>query len=246
MSSPPAKRQRRYACWCPACHGQERDHRTVTRHGQFLTPRVDPPVTPPLGPPPVIPPPPVTLPLGPPVIPTAPDTSVVPPLTPPAPNPVVSSVHVPPLSTQKVTRYVLKEALSKLERGHSQSEIEQHLTSTRQLLGVEVLPKNCSEVLQLMHKMGYKSPRHYKVCCGRDHSMLLVAKQPCALCDKPWSECIDYYVVGLNFHDWFLTDYQCATLLGHWEDRETWLGKPVGYDHPEKSELWHGKRSQVS
>jgi len=64
------------------------------------------------------------------------------------------------------------------------------------------------------------------------------------LCGCAWSDCIDYYVVGLNFQDWFLTESSCEALLAHWEDRDTWLNVPLDYDHPEKSELWHGKRFQ--
>ena len=41
-----------------------------------------------------------------------------------------------------------------------------------------------------------------------------------------------------------MTEEQCSLLLAHWQDRETWFRKPDGYDHPEKSELWHGKRFQ--
>ena len=46
------------------------------------------------------------------------------------------------------------------------------------------------------------------------------------------------------FQDWFLTESLCEALLAHWEDRDTWLNVPLDYGHPEKSELWHGKRFQ--
>ena len=96
-----------------------------------------------------------------------------------------------------------------------------------------------------MKTLGYRSPRHYKVCCGRDHSTLLTSQEThpvCCVCDQAWAECIDYYVVGLNFGDWFKTDQQCQALLEHWEDSITSLGQPDDYDHPEKTELWHGRR----
>lgn len=137
------------------------------------------------------------------------------------------------VSQEKVTAYVLWEALS---------EIVEHLASTAELLGINLLPKSWDQVLQVLVKLGYRSPRHYKVCCEKEHSVPLKDRQTtpsCYLCGKVWSQCIDYYVVGMNFQDWFLTDQQC---LSHWEDRPTWLNQPSSCGHTEKCELWHGER----
>lgn len=53
------------------------------------------------------------------------------------------------VSQEKLTAYVLREALTKLERGNAQSEIVEHLASTAELLGINLLPKSWDQVLQV-------------------------------------------------------------------------------------------------
>ena len=37
--------------------------------------------------------------------------------------------------------------------------------------------------------------------------------------DILYNDCIDYYVLGLNFDTWFVSPQMCNQLLSHWEDR---------------------------
>ena len=52
-------------------------------------------------------------------------------------------------------------------------------------------------MINFLKKLGYKDPRHYKVCCGTDH-VTLVESNHCPNCDTPKEKCIDYFVLGLN------------------------------------------------
>jgi len=53
---------------------------------------------------------------------------------------------------------------------------------------------------------------------------------------------MDYYVLGLNFDTWFLSEEWCAKLMSHWDDRDTWLDLPVDSEPTNQTELWHGAR----
>ena len=241
---PPSKRIRRYACPCTSCCGKERDHRTVQRHLRELSVSEHRSIS-------SSSPASQSRERNPPSVDPDPSDNHSPIVVNPEPTEPISCTTQSPTSSsstlpQNLTNYVVREALTKLECGYSRAQIERHLENATSLLDLEgrALPVTWPEVLQLLKKLGYRSPRHYKVCCGKDHSTLLasrVSHPVCPVCDRAWSDCIDYYVVGLNFQDWFQTECQCQALLKHWEDRVTWLGKPDSYDHPEKSELWHGK-----
>lgn len=160
----------------------------------------------------------------------------------PAPDDSESVVHVP---NEKVQRYVLNEVRLKLEHGHSISVTEDHLRNTADMLGGNQIPTKWNEVLRLMKTLGYCNPQHYKVCASQDHSFLLTDKATypkCPKCDKPWCECIDYYCLGLNFRDWFLTEEYCQQLMAHWRDRDEWLSGTAEHTHVAQTELWHGDR----
>ena len=85
----------------------------------------------------------------------------------------------------------LKEVKIKLERGHSVSDIEDHLSNAAELTGGKQIPTSWPNVLKLMKLLGYTNPQHYKVCTARDHSYLLKSKHPCPVCQRPWHDCID-------------------------------------------------------
>jgi len=96
-----------------------------------------------------------------------------------------------------------------------------------------------------MKEFGYQNPKHYKVCLDQEHSFLLESakKHPrCVVCGKAWKNCMDYYVLGLNFDTWFLSEEWCAKLMSHWDDRDTWLDLPVDSEPTNQTELWHGAR----
>ena len=75
-----------------------------------------------------------------------------------------------------------------------------------------------------------------------NHSVLLnKAADKCSVCNKARESCIDYYVLGLNFHDWFITEERCTRLMSHWNEHNEWLNKPDEDIHW-WTELWHGER----
>ena len=110
-------------------------------------------------------------------------------------------------------------------------------------MGNGQIPTKWNAVISYLKSSGYKDPKHYKVCVSNDHSCLLKTEQlSCKICSKPSVECLDYYVLGLNFKDWFLTNEQCERLMAHWNERDSWLDKCPNYEHSGMTELWHGER----
>ena len=138
--------------------------------------------------------------------------------------------------------YVMKEILTKLNYGHSQSEFEEHMRNTAHLVGDTCsLPTTWSDTLKVLKELGYKNPKHYKVCLGHNHSELLHDQADgCSVCHKPRNACIDYYVLGLHFEDWFCTLERCNQLMCHWENRDEWLERDLNSE-PRLTALWHGK-----
>ena len=51
---------------------------------------------------------------------------------------------------------------------------------------------------------------------------------------------MDYYVIGLIFNDWFLTNEQCTRLMAHWMNVTDGLIS-LPYEHSEMAERWHGE-----
>ena len=151
-------------------------------------------------------------------------------------------VHFFSLTSQNIEEYILKQVKRKLENGLSQSVGEGILSDLASLLDNDLIPTKWSEVMKLLRKLGYSNPRHFKVCCGSDHSFLLRDEiTNCLRCNKPRNDCIDYYVLGLGFEDWFVTNERCSDLLGHWEDKSTWFNVSPN-DDISLIELWHGSR----
>lgn len=142
---------------------------------------------------------------------------------------------------------MLQELQTKLKYGHSQAQLEEHLENASRLLGCDGrLPTNYQTVLSLLQSLGYKDAKHFKVCVqSSTHHFLLEDKKQhpcCPVCSKPWEECVDYYVLGLQFCNWFSTNQQCEMLMAHWHSRSEWLNKPIDYEPHSYSELWHGSR----
>ena len=157
----------------------------------------------------------------------------------PSTSPEQIVCHLP---NEQVQRYILNEVKLKLDHGHSISVTEDHLQNAATLIGGCQIPTKWSEVLKLMKSLGYRDPKHFKVCITQDHSCLLENKKThpcCPKCRTPWSRCIDYYCMGLNFRDWFLTTEQCQKLMAHWKEQCDWLNQ--GQSHTQ-TELWHGER----
>lgn len=146
------------------------------------------------------------------------------------------------IAQDRVTQFIVKELYVKLQYGHSQAELEHHLRNASDLLG-EDIATSWSAVMKLLRNLGYSEPSHYKVCVSSDHSVVLGSKaSACHMCSKLREDCIDYYVLGMGFTDWFCTDERCDQLMSHWEDKDNWLyGSVTGVN---RTELWHGERFQ--
>ena len=66
------------------------------------------------------------------------------------------------------------------------SEIEAHLANnTSSLLGNDLIPSKWQLVLKLLKNLGYQDPKHCKVCCALDHSLLLDnGRSNCSKCGR--------------------------------------------------------------
>ena len=88
----------------------------------------------------------------------------------------------------------MKELKLKLDRGHSITDIEEHLKNVVDLVGGEQIPTTWSSVIKMLKKLGYTNPHHYKVCASHDHSFLLKSREEhpvCGVCGKQWQDCIN-------------------------------------------------------
>ena len=47
---------------------------------------------------------------------------------------------------------------------------------------------------------------------------------PCPECDKDWSRCTDYYVLGIHLEDIFLDPVTTNAHLAHWREHYDWFG----------------------
>ena len=139
-------------------------------------------------------------------------------------------------SEHRIATFIIKELSLKLQYGHSVSEFEHDLRNDADLLGGHFLTK-WETVVQTWHT----NPKHYKVCVGTNHSILLDERAECCpVCLKRRSSCLDYYVFGLHFQDWFCTEERCRQLMSHWQDKDEWLN--VSCTPTKATELWHGER----
>ena len=105
----------------------------------------------------------------------------------------------------------------------------------------ERIPHNSwQSVIGFLKKLGYQDPRHYKICCAEDHVQLLDYETPCPECDKDWSSCTDYYVLGIHLEDIFLDPVTTNAHLAHWRELEEWFGGKQ--DDVNFKEILHGQR----
>ena len=135
---------------------------------------------------------------------------------------------------------ILRILESKIKFGWSQEEALSQLRSLYELTANQHIPhKTWQMVLKFLKKLGYKTPRHYKVCCGTDH-VTLVDGEACPNCNNPSDKCTDYFVLGLNVDSFFASKEKVCQHLAHWENRAEWFNKQ-NIEVPFK-EVWHGSR----
>lgn len=152
------------------------------------------------------------------------------------------NVHDPiDVGEDKIRNFVLRTLLSKVKFGWSQEETMAQIRNFYELLHDERIPhKRWQSVIAFLKKLGYQDARHYKICCSEDHVHLLDYQTPCPECDKDWSRCTDYYVLGIHFEDIFLDLATTTAHLAHWRERDEWFGgKP---EDVSLKEIWHGQR----
>jgi hypothetical protein len=76
--------------------------------------------------------------------------------------------------------------------------------------------------MKFLRQLGYKNPRHYKICCGID-CVTLVSGTKCPNCDKLRDKCTDYFVLGLNVESVFSSVSKIHDHMAHWEERDNWF-----------------------
>ena len=195
---PPPKRIRRAPCHCLQCNGAERDHRTIHRHTTTTTNSAvaeegaqeasehnleeEEPDDQARG---------------------EPDDQAHGEGEEPDDQP--HNKYQINLTGDQVQQFIIKQIHHKLSNGYSQAQFEQQMQNISDLLGSEIVPVSWPKCMHSMNSEGYAGPTHYKVCSKKDHSFLLkdkVTHPSCPVCGALWENCIDYYVVGLNFQVW--------------------------------------------
>lgn len=144
---------------------------------------------------------------------------------------------------KEMEKCILRILDSKVKYGLSQEETLSQLQSLYELTKNDHIPhKTWAAVMVFLKKMGYKNPRHFKVCCGKDHVTLIDSdSNECPNCSNPKDECTDYFVLGLNLESTFVSKTKTKDHLSHWEAKNEWLNKgdiEVLY----YKEIWHGAR----
>ena len=137
----------------------------------------------------------------------------------------------------EMEKCILRILDAKIKYGWSQEETLSQLRNLYEFTEDNHIPhKTWYMVMMFLRKLGYKDPKHYKVCCGTDH-VTLVLEDKCPNCDKVRDKCTDYYVLGLNVDSIAnkLNDH-----LAHWEERDEWFNLD-NITVPYK-EVWHGSR----
>jgi len=140
-----------------------------------------------------------------------------------------------------IEKAILRILESKVKHGWSRDETLTQVRTIYELTKDDRIPhKSWEAVLTFLKKLGYKRPKHYKVCCGATHVTLISEKDDCPDCGKEWHKCVDYFVLGLHLEDYFLNEETIRDHLEHWNKREEWLNKEEL--NVNVKEVWHGTR----
>ena len=115
------------------------------------------------------------------------------------------------------------------------------------------IPKNWSECVKVLKKVGYEDAKQYFICLDDSHRCLYglmeCSSQPCPHCGKQGS--IPYYYIGLNakLKLWCKDPEMCKKMTYHMKEKDHWFYANTSEDWgwEKKKELWDGKRfSQLS
>lgn len=168
-SKPPAKRLRTAICLCSKCNGQECDCRTVDRHMKEVFESQLPTSSnssslPQLSlEPPELPPKSSELSLDLTSTESTPDDNRSDSLEPLQSGCSSTSFEIL-VNERQIQKFVLKEVKLKLDHGHSIAATEEHLKNAAELLGSGRTPTKWNAVIHYLKSLGYKDPKHYKVC----------------------------------------------------------------------------------
>ena len=105
-------------------------------------------------------------------------------------------------------------------------------------------PKSYVTAMTKMKNYGYVEPAASNICFSDSHPLhwykVPGAENECADCGENPS--IKFYYLSLSdkIQNWMRSPEMCKKILGHWDEREKWLGKS-GVTFPVK-EVWDGYR----
>jgi hypothetical protein len=106
---------------------------------------------------------------------------------------------------KELEKCILRIISSKVKYGWSQEETLSQLQSLYELTKNDQIPhKTWPMVMRFLKKIGYENPKHFKVCCGADH-VILIKDDQCPNCGTPKDRCADYFVLGINLKSIFLS-----------------------------------------
>ena len=141
---------------------------------------------------------------------------------------------------RELEKCILRIIASKIKYGWSQEETLNQLQSLYEFTNNNHIPhETWPAVMNFLKKLGYKNPKHYKICCGKDH-VTFIDGDKCPNCNKLKHKCVDYFVLGLNLESIFLSQNKIHNHLAHWEEKVDWFNKE-NITVPLK-EVWHGAR----
>jgi hypothetical protein len=140
----------------------------------------------------------------------------------------------------EMQKCILRILNAKVKYGWSHEETLSQLQNLYEYTENNNIPhKTWSAVMKFLRQLGYKNPRHYKICCGID-CVTLVSGTKCPNCDKLRDKCTDYFVLGLNVESVFSSVSKIHDHMAHWEERDNWFNiEDITVPY---KEVWHGSR----
>lgn len=113
---------------------------------------------------------------------------------------------------------------------------------------IHLWPKCWKDAERLLHSVGYRDAKKYMICLDESHrchyGLMSSEDELCPHCNKKGT--IPYYYLGLGpkINLWASDPSYCKKLLGHWFEKEHWLGQEnrEGWGFESKREIWDGKR----
>lgn len=155
---------------------------------------------------------------------------------------------------QFVNDTVLRLVEIKGQAGFSQSIFEDLLIWGKDILNKAnpdlrcMWPSDWGDVLVLLEKFGYKSPRLYWICLDDSHpylfGLLTTRDELCPHCGHQGK--IPYYYLSVidKVKRWCSSPSMCQKMTAHWKEKSHWLPeeRTEGWGWEPKKEFWDGTR----